>query len=186
VRLIVHLRQVPVRSVRLAPPRGLRLGRDGSCSHAPDDSLPRFFAALQHVDDGLATLAQTDGLELGRRMARVLGLCHRLSLLRLLGLHCFLQGQYGLRHVLGLDDALGLYGFADQLQKLFALRFQQYQVAGGFGFEFIEHVSIVRLSQWQAFQQRLIERLGLFKLYPVACALNDMELLEITPLQQIG
>ena len=90
------------------------LGRDGSHLHTPDDGLSRFFAALQHVDDGLATLAQTDGLELGRRMARVLGLGHRLGLLRFFGFHGNLQSRNGLRHVFWFDDALGLYWFTYQ------------------------------------------------------------------------
>ena len=90
------------------------LGKGGPCSHAPDDGLSRFFAALQHVDDGFATLAQTDGLELGRRMALGLGLGHRLGLLRLFCFHSFLQSNYGLRHVFWRYDALGLYGFTYQ------------------------------------------------------------------------
>ena len=47
-------------------------------------------------------------------MSRVLGLGHRLGLLRFFVFNRFLQGLYGLRHVFWFDDALGLHRFTYQ------------------------------------------------------------------------
>ena len=154
--------------------------------HAPDHRLTCFMAALQHIDDGLGSLSQADGLKCGWCLPLGFGLCHSVSLLQLFRCDSILQCLDGIWHLIGFDDALGLNSFTYQLQKLSALRLQQYQVASGFGFEFVQHLAIVRLSQGQALQQRFIEGVRRFKLYPVTCVFNDMKLLQITPTQQVG
>ena len=114
---------------------------------APDYGLLFAVATVQHVDDGLATLAQADAVKHRRRSALLPGFFPGGVLLCLLLCNRCLQCGDGSRHVARLDDAFGLHRFTDQLQKLLALRLEQYQVTGRFGFEFIEHVSIVRLVQ---------------------------------------
>jgi hypothetical protein len=79
-------------------------------------------AALQHIDDGLGSLSQADGLEFGWCLPLGFGLCHSVRLLQLLPLRQLLARPDGIWHLIGFDDALGLNGFADQLQKLPALR----------------------------------------------------------------
>ena len=114
-------------------------------SHAPHHRLVRLLAALQHVDDGFAALAQTDALKHSRRLTLFLGLFFGRLLLGFLRCDGRLQGGDGRRHVARLDDAFGIDLFAYELQKLFALGFKQYQVTSGFGFEFVKHARIVRL-----------------------------------------
>ena len=97
-------------------------------------------ATLEHVDERHGALAQRDPLGCRNRVFSV-GFVGFLG--RRLGVgDGFLQRGDGRWHLLGQDDALGSWLLADDLKNAFAIGLQQDQVAGGFGFEDVQHVAV--------------------------------------------
>jgi hypothetical protein len=66
-----------------------------------------------------------------------------------------LKGRNGPHHFLWQQDALGLVGFADNVQHLAPVGFQHDQVTGYFGFEFVQHVQTNAFRRPGGFMIRL-------------------------------